>query len=92
MADSTSGKSGDEETVPTGFVIASDDAEILQEYLEEFEVADTATRTRIVERAMAQLYMLRPPNTGFNKVEARKVCNMHRTFLSSPMTPLWYRK
>jgi hypothetical protein len=56
-----------------GFAITSDDAEILQQYLEEFEHAETAVRTRLIERAMAELYMLRPPNTPFDKAEISKV-------------------
>ena len=57
------------------FVITSADAEILQEYLVDFEEAtgNSSARTKIVERAMAQIYLLRPEDTQFNKAAARPV-------------------
>jgi hypothetical protein len=73
MSDGPPGISDQEEPVPTGFIITSANAAILQDYLDDFEHADAAARATIVERAMAQLYMLRPPHTPFHKVDAAKV-------------------
>ncbi|KAN0129861.1 hypothetical protein V8E53_012333 [Lactarius tabidus] len=72
MSDGPPRISDQEEPVPTGFIITSADAAILQDYLDDFEHADAAARATIVERAMAQLYMLRPPHTPFHKVDAAK--------------------
>ena len=60
-----------------GFIITPDDIGILQEYLEEFQEADTSLRTRIIEKAMAELYRLRPSNVSFDKKEASKVSSIH---------------
>ncbi|KAH9172395.1 hypothetical protein EDB89DRAFT_1906250 [Lactarius sanguifluus] len=46
--------------------------DILQEYLQEFQAADTSLRTRIIEKAMAQLYLLRPASAPFDKKVATK--------------------
>lgn len=93
MADSTSGISNNEHTAPpTGFVITPDDAVILKEYLEEFEHAETTLRTRIVERAMAELYILRPPNAAFDKVQARKVCTILLILSIYLLTIQYHRK
>ncbi|KAH9038255.1 hypothetical protein EDB85DRAFT_1888104 [Lactarius pseudohatsudake] len=48
------------------------ESNILREYLEEFQCADTPLRTRIIEKAMAQLYRLRPSGTPFDKKVATK--------------------
>jgi hypothetical protein len=64
----------DEQAIGTGFAISPQDAGILQKYLEEFQEADTSLRNNIIEKAMAELYQLRPANTPFNKKEASKVC------------------
>jgi hypothetical protein len=81
FSDSHSGESDvspthDEQATNTHFVITPQDADILQQYLEEFQEADTSLRNKIIERAMAALYQLRPANTPFNKKEASKVCHM----------------
>ena len=55
------------------FSISSEDAEILEEYIEEFQDADSELRTRIVANAMTQLAMLRPEDEPFDKVIANKV-------------------
>jgi hypothetical protein len=86
MADSASGTSEKDQAPPTGFHITSEDANILQEYLEEFEHAETAIRTRLVEKAMAELYMLQPPNPVFDKADARKVCTMVPLLLFHTLT------
>ena len=70
-------QSHDEQTVHSGFAITPKDTEILQQYLEEFQEADSSLRTKIIEKAMAELYLLRPDNTPFDKKEARKVCCLH---------------
>ncbi|KAH8992193.1 hypothetical protein EDB92DRAFT_1816038 [Lactarius akahatsu] len=55
-----------------GFSITPRDADILQEYLQDFQAADTSLRTRIIEKAMAQLYLLRPTSAQFDKKVATK--------------------
>ncbi|KAN0126221.1 hypothetical protein V8E53_015266 [Lactarius tabidus] len=92
MSDGPSGISDQEEPVPTGFIITSADAAILQDYLDDFEHADTAAQATIVERAMAQLYMLcpppppPPPHVPFDKVDAAK--EMVLQSLQSPQMSL----
>lgn len=73
LSKSPSGDSILDDTEDIGFSMTPDDAGILQQYLEEFEHTETAVHTRLIERAMAELYMLRPPNTPFNKAEVSKV-------------------
>jgi len=63
-----------EQPVKSGFSITPQDRVVLQECLEEFQQGDTDDRPRIIERAMAKLYLLRPVNTPFDKKDARKVC------------------
>jgi hypothetical protein len=66
----------DEQATDTGFTITPQDTVILQQYLDEFQEADTNLRSKIIEKAMAELYQLRPVNTPFDKKEASKVCHM----------------
>ena len=66
----------DDQIINVGFTINSQDSSILQEYLEEFKKGDTGLWTRIIEKAMAELYILRPADTQFDKNEARTVCCM----------------
>jgi hypothetical protein len=68
-----------------GFTITPQDIDILQQYLEEFQEADTSLRTKIIEKVMAELYQLRPTNTHFDKKEASKVYRiyMHQCIYSS---------
>ncbi|KAH8988704.1 hypothetical protein EDB83DRAFT_2535347 [Lactarius deliciosus] len=54
------------------FSISPQDARILKGYVEEFQKADTDTRKTILEKAMGELYALRPPNSAFNKKVAKK--------------------
>jgi hypothetical protein len=56
-----------------GFSITPQDANILKGYLEDFQKADTETRTKVLERAMGEIYALRPPNSAFDKKVAKKV-------------------
>ena len=70
-------QSHDDQTVHSGFAITPKDTEILQQYLEEFQEADSSLRTKIIEKAMAELYLLRPDNTPFDKKEASKVCRIY---------------
>ncbi|KAH9012165.1 hypothetical protein EDB85DRAFT_2159239 [Lactarius pseudohatsudake] len=53
------------------FSISPQDARILKGYVEEFQKADTDTRKTILEKAMGELYTLRPPNSTFNKKVAK---------------------
>ncbi|KAI9433456.1 hypothetical protein H4582DRAFT_2060877 [Lactarius indigo] len=53
------------------FSITSQDACILKGYVEEFQKADTEIRKTILEKAMGELYTLRPPNSTFNKKMAK---------------------
>ncbi|KAH9010548.1 hypothetical protein EDB85DRAFT_2161146 [Lactarius pseudohatsudake] len=70
--DSEQPESDREQPVKSGFSITPQDRDILQEYLQEFQEADTDDRTRIVEKAMAKVYHLRPVNTPFDKKDASK--------------------
>ncbi|KAI9428965.1 hypothetical protein H4582DRAFT_2066083 [Lactarius indigo] len=72
--DPSSLQSYGEQSVNTGFSITPRDGDILLEYLDKFQEADTHDRTRIVEKAMGELYHLRPANTPFDKKDARKAC------------------
>lgn len=65
-----------EQTIDTGFTITPKDVDVLQQYLDEFQEADTTLRTRIIEKAMGELYQLRPVSMHFDKKEASKVCRM----------------
>ncbi len=56
-----------------GFAITPQDASILKEYIEDFQRADTETRKKILEKVMGELYGLRPPNSAFDKKEAKTV-------------------
>jgi hypothetical protein len=66
-----------EQAMNTGFAITPQDADVLQQHLEEFQGADTSLRSKIIEKAMTELYQLRPANTPFNKKEASKVSHMY---------------
>ena len=67
-------QSDNDQAVDPGFTITHQDSAILQGYLDEFQEAETDQCTRLVERVMAELYMLRPDGTPFDKKEARKGC------------------
>ncbi|KAH9009802.1 hypothetical protein EDB85DRAFT_1902737 [Lactarius pseudohatsudake] len=70
--DSLHSESDGEQPAKSGFSITPQDRVVLQEYLEEFQEADPDERTRIIERAMAKLYHLRPVDTPFDKKDASK--------------------
>ncbi|KAI9430605.1 hypothetical protein H4582DRAFT_2063620 [Lactarius indigo] len=72
--DPSSLQSYGEQSVNTGFSITPQDGDILLEYLDEFQEADTHDHTRIVEKAMGELYHLHPANTPFDKKDASKAC------------------
>jgi hypothetical protein len=81
-ANSSDSSSGEPE-IPTGatlhpptngFKLTPEDANILNEYIDEFEQADTQMRNNILEKAMGELYRLRPGNSAFDKKEAKQVC------------------
>src|SRR6266571_3848984 len=54
-------------------ILTPQDINILKEYVEEFEQADTQLRKKILERAMGDIYRLRPGNSAFNKEEATQL-------------------
>ncbi|KAH9035587.1 hypothetical protein EDB84DRAFT_1437881 [Lactarius hengduanensis] len=54
------------------FSITPQDASVLKGYVEEFQKADTDSRKTILERAMGELYAMRPPNSTFDKKEAKR--------------------
>jgi hypothetical protein len=55
------------------FLIAKEDADILWQYLDEFQNADTGSHANIIQRAMAEVYQHHPPNASFDKMEAGEV-------------------
>lgn len=55
------------------FVITRVDASILETFVDEFQDGNADVRSTVVATAMAELYMLRPPTSAFNKAEANKV-------------------
>ena len=57
----------------TDFTITHQDAGILKQYLDEFQQANTGDRANIIQKAMAEIYQLQPPNSAFDKKEAGKV-------------------
>ena len=84
--DSAITPSEDGQSMNTGYAITPQDAVKLQEYLQEFQGADTNLRIRIVDTAMARLYRERPANanTSFDKEDVRKVCDIHAPTISLP--------
>ena len=66
----------DEQGAKPDFKIGDAEADILQTYLQEFQEADTSLRVKIIEKTMAELYMLQPEDTPFEKKEVREVCFM----------------
>jgi hypothetical protein len=66
----------DEQGAKPEFKIGGAEADILQEYLQEFQEADTSLCVKIIEKTMAEVYMLQPEDTPFNKKEVREVCFM----------------
>jgi hypothetical protein len=55
------------------FSVTREDAEILAEYVEEFQEGDADLRNTIIANVMAELCVLRPDTAPFNKVDASKV-------------------
>jgi hypothetical protein len=55
------------------FTLTREDTALLSEYIEEFQEGDADMRSTIVANAMAELVLLRPPGSPFNKDEASKV-------------------
>jgi hypothetical protein len=56
-----------------GFSLMPMDASVLTVYIEQFESGDTETWNKILEKAMGELNALQPPNSVFNKKEAKRV-------------------
>jgi hypothetical protein len=65
------------QTMNMGFAITPQDVGVLRQYIDEFQEADTTLRTKIIEKAMAELYQLRPAKAHFDKKEASKVCHSY---------------
>ena len=61
------------EVVHMPFSIRKQDGDILQQYIDQFQDAKTEDRADIIERAMAEIYALHPPNTLFDKMDASTV-------------------
>jgi hypothetical protein len=59
------------------FVITKKDAEILSEYVDEFQDGNAEIRSKIIANAMAAMVMLRPPGEPFEKGEVSKVRAAH---------------
>jgi hypothetical protein len=59
------------------FTITPKDGEVLEQYLDAFKAAKTKARADITEKAMAELYQLRPPDLLFDKKDASLVCVYH---------------
>jgi hypothetical protein len=57
-----------------GFKMTPHDINILRRYMEEFEQSDTQMRNKILEKAMGEIYRLRPGNSAFDKKDAKQVC------------------
>jgi hypothetical protein len=55
------------------FTLTREGTALLSEYIEEYQEGDGEMRTTIVANAMAELVLLRPPGSPFNKDEASKV-------------------
>jgi hypothetical protein len=55
------------------FSLTREDKELLSEHLEEFGEGDVDMRSTIIENSMAELVMLRPAGTPFNKEQASGV-------------------
>lgn len=66
-----SGRAMDTQT--SVFKVTPEDANILNEYIVDFQEADTETRNRILEKAMGELYKLRPGNSPFDKKDIKQV-------------------
>lgn len=76
--------------VAKAFTLTKEDIEALQEYVDEFEEADSDRRSTIIANAMADIVKGRPADEPFNKVDASKV---NLQFLStSDALQCFYRK
>jgi hypothetical protein len=58
---------------PKPLQITPKDTEVLNGYLDESQHADTQMRTRILEKAMGDIYRQRPGNSRFDKKDAKQV-------------------
>jgi hypothetical protein len=74
LSDSPSVDSEIPSTGAEGFAITPQDTSILKGYIEDFHNANTETRNKLLEKVMGELYSLWPPNSAFDKKEAKKVC------------------
>ena len=74
--DSAPSPTDNAQTVHLGFTMTQQDTNILKEYLDDFQQADTGDRANIIQKAMAEIYQLRPPNSPFDKKKASKVLSV----------------
>ena len=58
---------------PQGFLFTRKDAELLSEYLDDFQDGNAEVQAKIIENAMADLAVDRPDEEPFNKAEVSKV-------------------
>jgi hypothetical protein len=71
------------EATGVGFTITAQDTHILQQYLEEFQQGDKSARTQLVNRTMGELCGLHPVHAPFDKLDAKRVCNLYTNILSA---------
>jgi hypothetical protein len=57
------------------FKVTPEDANILKEYIVEFQEADTETWNKILEKSMGELYKLHPRNSPFDKKDIKQACD-----------------
>ena len=74
------------------FEITPQDTEILQQYLEEFQEADKAHRTNLVQKIMGELYQHRAVDATFDKMEASEVCAIYAWLLNSFFLTFCFRR
>jgi hypothetical protein len=57
------------------FKVTLEDANILNEYIVEFQEADTETCNKLLEKSMGELYKLHPRNSSFDKKDIKQACD-----------------
>ncbi len=77
---------------PDAFKITPQDVNILKGYIEEFDQADTQMRSRLLEKAIGEVYLLQPGNSVFNKKEARQVFNQTKNLSMGLLIVIHSRK
>jgi hypothetical protein len=59
------------------FKVTPEDVNILNEYIVEFEEANTGARHTLLEKILGALYALHPPNTVFDKSDIKEACDLN---------------